>query len=138
MVWVCVGLESDEAKENLQILGSNKWSPSHCMGCMMTMSTMPGLTTTQKHCTTSILTSPAFPTLDELASNIALVYAIDAPSRSQVVGIVCMVDEIKVKETLDWCPPTSKILGLCHEHSPPIAHVFYNLDDMHGIFNDPG
>ena len=97
---------------------------------------MPGLMMTQRHCMTSILASPAFPTLDELASNIASAYAIDAPSSSQVTGIICMVDEIKVEETLDWCPHTNNIIGLCCEHSLAIPHIFNNIDDAHTIFDD--
>jgi len=41
---------------------------------------MPGLATTQWHCMTVILASPAFPTLDELTLNIVTAYKIDAPS----------------------------------------------------------
>ncbi|KAF8327198.1 uncharacterized protein EI90DRAFT_2928786 [Cantharellus anzutake] len=96
----------------------------------------PGLTVTRRHCTTSILASPAFPTLDELTSNIASAYSIDAPSGSRVTGLICMVDEIKVEETLDWCSRTNSVIGLCREHSQPMAHVFNNIDDAHLIFDD--
>src|SRR5260370_21604563 len=84
---------------------------------------------------TSILASPTFPTLDEIASNIASAYAIDAPSSSQVKGVICMVDEIKVEEMLDWCPCTNSIIGLCHEHSFAIPHGFNNINDSHSIFD---
>src|SRR5260221_10569491 len=74
---------------------------------------MPGLATTQQHCMTAILASPAFPMLDELTSNILTPYKINAPSSNQVNGLVCMIHEIKVEERLDWCPCTNSILGLC-------------------------
>ena len=97
---------------------------------------MPGLATTQQHCMTAILASLAFPTLDELTSNIVAAYKINAPSSDRVNGLVCMIDEIKVEERLDWCPCTNSILSLCREHSRSDVHVFNNIDDAHIIFDD--
>ena len=41
-----------------------------------------------------------------------------------------------VEETLDWCPCTNSIIGLCCEHSLAIPHIFNNIDDAHTIFDD--
>ena len=49
------------------------------------------------------------------------------------MGIVCMVDEIKVEETLDWCPHTNNIIGLCCEHSQMLGHKFNHIDDAHSV-----
>src|SRR5260370_27563162 len=84
----------------------------------------------------SIHASPAFPTMDDVILNINSVCMVNMPSGSQVRGIVCMMDEIKVEETLDWCPHTNSIIGLCHEHSQPAAHIFNNIDNTHIIFDD--
>ncbi len=97
---------------------------------------MPGLTTTRKHCMTSIQASSSSPTLEELTSNITAAYQIDAPSSDCVVSLVCMIDEIKVEETLDWCPHTNTVIGLCREHSRADACVFNNIDDAHVMFDD--
>ncbi|KAF8327756.1 uncharacterized protein EI90DRAFT_3018003 [Cantharellus anzutake] len=87
---------------------------------------MPGIATTRQHCTTSIRASPAFPTLDEMRSNITTAYQIDAPSNNQVVSLVCMIDEIKVEEVLDWCLHTNR----CNEHA------INNIGDAHTLFDD--
>ncbi|KAF8325088.1 uncharacterized protein EI90DRAFT_3238888 [Cantharellus anzutake] len=64
-------------------------------------------------------------------SNIATAFQIDAPSNNQVVGLVCMIDEIKVEEVLDWCLHTNSVIGLCREHSGCNAHAINNIDDLH-------
>ncbi|KAF8327604.1 uncharacterized protein EI90DRAFT_3018097 [Cantharellus anzutake] len=97
---------------------------------------MPGIATTRRHCTTSIHASPAFPTLDEMRSNIATAFQIDAPSNNQVVSLVCMIVEIKVEEVLDWCLHTNSVIGLCREHSGCNAHAINNIDDVHTLFDD--
>ena len=48
---------------------------------------MPGLAMTQWHCMTAILVSLAFPTLDELTSNIVAAYKINAPSSIELMGL---------------------------------------------------
>src|SRR5260370_29273797 len=97
---------------------------------------MPGLTTVRQHCTMLIHASPAFPMMDDAVLNITSVCMVNTPSGSQVTGIVCMVDEIKVEETLNWCPCTNSIIGLCCEHSQPMAHKFNNINDAHIVFDD--
>jgi len=45
--------------------------------------------------------------------NIESVYEHNTPSGEESAGLVCMFDEIKVKEGLDWCPQTNFVIGLC-------------------------
>src|SRR6266436_2085828 len=97
---------------------------------------MPGLSTTRWHCLTSIQASQTFPTMEQLTLNITAAYQIDAPSSNQVSGLVCMVDEIKVEEMLNWCPSTNSMIGLCREHSGASVQVFSNIDNAHVIFDD--
>ena len=73
----------------------------------------PGLSTIKKFCSTSILASSAFPKLDELMKNIKSAYEYSAQSEEVTVGLICMFNEIKVEEGLDWCPQTNSIIGLC-------------------------
>ena len=96
----------------------------------------PGLSTVQKHCTTSILASSVFPKMDKLMWNIESAYEHSARSAQGMVGLICMFDEIKVEEGLDWCPQTNSIIGLCQEHSSPSPYVFSNLDDAQVICED--
>ncbi|KAF8330036.1 uncharacterized protein EI90DRAFT_2996770 [Cantharellus anzutake] len=97
---------------------------------------MPGLTAIKQHCTTSILASAAFPNLEGLTRNIDSAYELNSPLGDGVMGLVCMFDEIKVEEGLDWCPRTNSIIGLCREHSGPEGHIFTNLDDAQVICED--
>ncbi len=60
-----------------------------------------------------IQASLSFPTVDQLTSNIATAYKIDRPPGNQVIGLVCMIDKIKVEETLDWCPSMNSMIRLC-------------------------
>ncbi|KAF8319554.1 uncharacterized protein EI90DRAFT_2940187, partial [Cantharellus anzutake] len=93
----------------------------------------PGLTTVRKHCITSILASAVFPKLDELTRNIESAYEHCTLTGKGRVGLVCMFDEIKVKEGLDWCPWTNSVIGLCREHSSSCPYTFHNLDDAQVI-----
>src|SRR5260370_19496339 len=97
---------------------------------------MPGLSITQSHCMTSIQASLSFLTQNELTSNITAAYQIDAPCGDRVVGLVCMIDEIKVEEVLDWCPCTNGVIGLCQEHLRHEGCIFNNIDDAHLLFDD--
>jgi len=74
--------------------------------------------------------------MEQLTLNITAAYQIDAPSSNQVSGLVCMVDEIKVEEMLNWCPSTNSMIGLCWEHSGESVQVFSNINDAHVIFDD--
>jgi len=85
---------------------------------------------------TLIHATPIFPTIEQLTINIAAAYQIDTPSSNEVTGVVCMFDEIKVKELLDWCPATNSVIGLCREHSGQSPPIFNNIDDVHVMFND--
>ena len=96
----------------------------------------PGLSTVWKHCMTSILASSVFPKMDKLMWNIESAYEHSARSAQGMVGLICMFDEIKVEEGLDWCPQTNSIIGLCWEHSSPSLYIFSNLDDAQVICED--
>ena len=96
----------------------------------------PGVSTTQRHCTTSIQASLSFPTVDQLTSNIAAAYKIDRPPGNQVIGLVCMIDEIKVEEMLDWCPSMNSMIRLCQEHLGSSVHIFNNIDNVHVLFDN--
>ena len=96
----------------------------------------PGLSTIKKFCSTSILTSLVSPKLDELMKNIKSAYEYSAQSEEGTVGLICMFNEIKAKEGLDWCPQTNSIIGLCQEHSSPNPYSFRNLDDAQVICED--
>ncbi len=72
----------------------------------------PGLSTIRKYCMTSILASSIFPKSDELNWNIKSAYEYGVPL-GETMGLICMFDEIKVEEMLDWCPQTNTIIGLC-------------------------
>ena len=86
---------------------------------------------------TSILVSSIsiFPKSDELNWNIKSAYEYGI-QLGETMGLICMFDEIKVDETLDWCPWTNAIIGLCQEHSSPNPHVFNNLDDAQLVCED--
>jgi hypothetical protein len=84
----------------------------------------------------SIQSSFSFPTFEELTSNITAAYRINGPSSDHVIGLVCMIDEIKVEEMLDWCPHTNSVIGLCRKHSRANACTFSNIDDAHVMFDD--
>ena len=73
----------------------------------------PGLTAVQKYCTTSVLASSVFSKLEELMQNIKSAYEYSMQSEEEAIGLICMFDEIKVDEGLDWCPKTNSIIGLC-------------------------
>ena len=94
----------------------------------------PGLSTICKYCM-SILASSIFPKIDELNQNIKSAYEYDIPS-GEMMGLICMFNEIKVEEGLDWCPQMNSIIGLCWEHSSPTPYVFSNLDDAQVICED--
>ncbi len=72
----------------------------------------PGLSTICKYCTTSILASSIFPKLDKLNQNIKSAYEYGMPEGGRM-GLICMFNEIKVEEGLDWCPWTNSVIGLC-------------------------
>ena len=52
------------------------------------------------------------------------------------VGHVLMVDKIKVKQVLQWCPANNTIIGLCQEHSEGHTLTFNHLDDAKVICED--
>ena len=52
------------------------------------------------------------------------------------VGHVLMVDKIKVKQVLQWCPANNTIIGLCWEHSEGHTLTFNHLDDAKVICED--
>ena len=96
----------------------------------------PGLTTVQKYCMTLILASSIFPGLEELNKNMKSAYEYGTQSGEGMMGLICMFNEIKVDEGLDWCPQTNSIIGVCREHSGSSPYVFSNLDDAQVICED--
>ncbi len=74
--------------------------------------------------------------MEQLTLNITAAYQIDAPSSNWVSCLVCMVNEIKVEEMLNWCPSTNSMIGLCWEHSGGSMQVFSNINNAHVIFDD--
>ena len=69
---------------------------------------MPSLSTTWWHCTILIHATLIFPTIEQLTINIVAAYQINTPSSNDITGVVCMFDEIKVEELLDWCPAMNR------------------------------
>ena len=74
--------------------------------------------------------------VEQLTINIAAAYQINVPSSNEVTGVVCMFDEIKVEEILEWCPAMNSVIGLCQEHSGQSPPVFNNIDNAHVMFDD--
>ena len=72
---------------------------------------------------------------DELNQNIKSAYEYGV-QLEETMGLICMFNEIKVEEGLDWCPWTNAVIGLCQEHSSLSPHILNNLDDAQLICED--
>ena len=134
------------AAEAEGVRGSQRWAEKGKGGRTMTLRWCQS-SRIHSHCTwnawsdncqMSILASSTFPTLEELTHNLDSAYKLSAPLGlgDSMAGAVCMFDEIKVEEGLDWCPCTNSIIGLCHEHSGSEACIFSNLDNAQVICED--
>ncbi|KAF4615995.1 hypothetical protein D9613_011212 [Agrocybe pediades] len=96
---------------------------------------LPSIDTAKRHVTTApLMSSPKFPTPNELQSNLKFCYPnaeastrmMDAERRA-VKGMSMQVDEIKVQERLRWEPRTNSILGVCREHGGQCSLDFRSM-----------
>jgi hypothetical protein len=85
---------------------------------------VPSIDATKRHLSaTPLLSSPGFPTREELETNLSICYPSDefGPHNGIIEGVQMPIDELKISERLRWDPRTNMILGVCREHGMQAA-----------------
>lgn len=79
------------------------------------------------------------PTIDRVAWNTVAVLAgiaevLEELSKTGVIHMVLMFDELACEKRLRYCTHTGEILGLCRQHGPKLPLKFDNVGDVEEIY----
>ena len=89
-----------------------------------------------------IITSPSFPTHDEIQRNIVASFEglVDGPgiTGQKMLHAIAMFDELAIEKRPRWDDKSNKVLGICREHGRGTSLEFTTEEDLETMWDELG